>query len=196
MGSFSLSLVAPPKFSSWDVSCSDGKHTVTIERGFNGGAPFKLYVDTKLIDVLKPIRKGFILVIEYPFSCGDETLTVIFYGGQFDLLRNGELLNSKIKYEPQNILPRSYRLLLILFNWLSLISFAFVDFSNIGAYFYLFLSIMMAFSCAILILRFSTSPFYSKRKKIIYSLFMAISVAAFIVFSSRMGGIINWALRL
>ena len=169
----------------WQVECPDGTHDIAVQRTQNGSVGYKLYVDNKLFKKLTPTRKGIIMSLEYTFEWGGERLTLVVYGAKVDLVYRGQMQNTKIQYEPENVMPVSYRAALIFLNLLSCLFYIGVDFTSQTILFRLLGSVIMLLSSSGVIILNSTTPFFTKKKKIVYSLLiliLSILVVAFYAF--------------
>lgn len=180
-----------PKFLTWEVKCLDGKHSITIETGVNGAFPLKLYIDSKLTETITKPQKSFFVKVEHQFYCGEDAFTLVWFMGKMDLVHRGMLLNSKIQYEPNNAMPKAYCVLLVLLNFLSLISFIASNMSSSGVLFYFMLAIAMAAACSIHCLRAAMSPFCPKKKQLLMSLLICLGAIAFIVLLSQMDFVVK-----
>lgn len=179
-------------FSKWNVECLDGTHGITVERNTSGQVYFNLYVDTQLIQTITPTRKGLVICFEHNFECGGETLTLVLHGPKLDLVHRGILQNSKIKFEPENVLPASFRAVLLVLNFLSMLSYVGLNFiASPSSIIFFLLSVTMVLSVSVLILSYSTSPFYSKKKKIAYCVCCLLLCISIVVAFSRMGDLIG-----
>ena len=181
-------------FLTWEIECLDGVHDIMVRRNASGRVSYNLYIDNQLVEKLTPTRKGIIMSLEYTFECGGEKLTLVVYGAKIDLVYRGQLQNSKIKYEPNNILPVSYRAVLIILNLLSLLFYIGVDFTSPTIFFRLFASIIMLLSSSGVIILNSTTPFFSKKKKIAYSLLILILSILVVCFFSHLSVLFGFLL--
>jgi len=168
--------------STWTVTCSDGDHSIAVERNADERISYNLYVDTQPVRKLTPVRKGLVVHLEYNFICYGEKLTLVVYGGKIDLVHRGVLQSSKLPYEPDNVLPISVRVGLIALNLLSALFYLGVDLTTPTIVFRILISITMILSSSIMINTNAASPFYSKKKKITSSIFMLL-LSVFVVFT-------------
>ena len=160
---------------TWNINCSNGSQT-TITAQLNGSTrdPIDIIVDYKKIATVKVKKKGILPSLEYEFSCGDDQATLVVYGSSVDLAYNGILQDHKIAYNPQESLSKWYIAFLALINLGSLALFSSVKSFSTNLIMQLVLAIPMAIAGVIFSYQLPTSPFYSKNKKIIYSLLMTI----------------------
>lgn len=175
----------PEKFSSWNILCSDGiEHTITIERVANSGFPFKLYIDTQMVDTIKSTRKGCIVTAEHQFQCGGDRVLLVFYGGRLDLVHQGMLVKTNIKYNPDEKLPLYYSISLMALNILALSFFAFSNLGELSVQLSLFVSVILSLCNTILIWKNATSPFYTKKKKWLFTFLQALWGIGLVIFFS------------
>ncbi len=157
----------------WNIETSDGKHEIRIKRGDSSRAPFDVLVDGQHIDTVQYSGGGMIPQMEYNFACGEETVTLVLHGNEFDIVHRGMLVKNKTEYKPQDKLPKVYLAIVLLltaaafaviplfhFKTTSPITFGLIAISVVS-------SMLISYSYAI-------SPLKSKKKKIFISLFMIV----------------------
>ena len=165
----------------WIIDTSEGQHKVNVEIGTTFRQPMNLYVDSKKIATIKQSKYRLIPRFEYPFLCGEENLLLVLHGNKLDVVQNNYLINAKIEYCPKAILPWWYIIMLQFLNFFSFL-LPFIMGEN-GALlpFEIFCGVVMIFSCAVLIVNFATSPFFSKKRKILLS-FLPTIASWFVVY--------------
>lgn len=165
----------PKQNFTWNINCSNGdKAIITAQLNGSTRNPIDIIVDYKKLTTVKAQKRGIIPTLEYEFPCGDNKAILIVYGSTVDLVYNGILQDSKIAYNPQEKLSKWYIAFLTLINLSSLALFSTVKSFSTNLIMQLALSIPLALSGVILSYQFSTTPFYSKKKKIICSLLITV----------------------
>ncbi len=158
----------------WSIECEDGTHNILVEMGTYRDKPIVLYVDKERVDTIRCEGGGLIRNIKRDFECGGETLTLLVFGGKIDIIQNDMLQKSNIKYNPEAVLPKSYRIVFTILNILSLSLFFLpgLDFSSLPIIWGM--SALMVLLCSIVVSYCSKSPFYTRKKKILYSILITL----------------------
>jgi len=153
----------------WEIETSDGKHIIKANMGATARDPIVILVDNERVTTVQFIGKGMIPNMERSFLCGTETVTMVLHGSTIDMVFRGKFLNHKIEYNPQDALPKWFRILAVVLSfasiaecWLLPIWFELPIKSQSSS-----LAFLMIFMCTIIAINRLTTPFYSKRKKLL-----------------------------
>ncbi len=157
----------------WNIETSDGKHEIRIKRGDSSRAPFDILVDGQHIDTVQYSGSGMIPQMEYNFACGEETITLVLHGNEFDIVHRGMLVKNKVEYNPQDKLPKAYIVIALL---LTAAAFAVIPLFNFKAPSPITIGLMTISIVSSMLISYSyaISPLKSKKKKIFISLFMIV----------------------
>ena len=90
---------------SWLIHCDNGEHEVSVRLGSTARDSKNLFIDGNHVAVIRYTGKGLIPTQTYDFKCEGEKLTLVFYANKVDLVQNGMLINSKIKYVSRSSFP-------------------------------------------------------------------------------------------
>ena len=160
-------------FIEWDVECVDGHHHILAQYKSQQGTPIKLFLDDRHIANIgtQNNNRAITNTIQFNFSCGGETLTLVIYGSKIDLVQRGIMLKTQIPYLPkENISPKNLALfkavtfapmpISILVVYLLLGVAQWPSIAGIGIF-----TFVMSVGFAFLEERASEDIFFSKRKK-------------------------------
>ena len=137
----------------WILNCVDGKHTVVLQQLSSPREPMQLYVDGERTDISRKNKSPFV-IIKHSFTCVGEPALLLIFGNKVDLVFQGMLQTAKKKYDFRNIIPGWILILTLLLNAIPLIVSKWNS-----------LSLMMSFSCCVLVYLFSLNPIYSRKEK-------------------------------
>lgn len=174
-----------PNFRSWQIMCSDGiRHNISIERGTNSGFPFKLYIDSQMVDTIKSARKGAVVFVEHKFKCGGDEIIFLFHAGKLDLVHEGKLVKAKIPYNPTERLPLFWTVIMMALSVLSLLAFLRTDFGELSVKCSFVMAAFFAICNTLLVWKNATSPFYTMKKKWLFSVLQVFYCVVLVVFFS------------
>ena len=157
----------------WYIETSDGNHEIRIKRGDSSRAPFDIQVDGQHIDTVQYSGGGMIPQMEYNYTCGEERVTLVLHGNEFDIVHRGLLVKNNTEYKPQDKLPKAYIAIVLL---LTAAAIAVIPLFNFKAPSPITLGLIAISIVSSMLISYSyaISPLKSKKKKIFISLFMIV----------------------
>ncbi len=157
----------------WQIETSDGKHEIRVKMRSSSREPIDILVDGQTIDTVQYSGGGLVPQMEYDFACGEEKVTLILHGSDFDIVHRGMLVKNNTKYKPQEKLSAMYRAIVLLltcsaFAVIPLFYEKLID----GTYISFILLAASVAACLLISYAAMMSPFKSKGKKIFVTLLM------------------------
>ena len=171
-----MGLLNSKKERSWKINTADGEHNIILILGKSTREPMELFLDKRRVETIQYATAGLVPHMEYNFSCGDETLTLVVHGNNVDLVYKGVLVNNKIEYKPKEILPLAYRVVAILVS-IAAVSLIWLLRPILGApssSFAYVIALAMIGASTLLVYNQSTNPFVTKKKKYLLSLLFVL----------------------
>ena len=157
----------------WNIETSDGNHEIRIKRGDSSRAPFDIMVDGQHIDTVQYSGGGMIPQMEYNFACGEERVTLVLHGNEFDIVHRGRLVKNNTEYKPQDKLPKAYIVIALLLTAASIAVIPLFYFKTPSPITLGLIAISIV-SSMLISYSYAISPLKSKKKKIFISLFMIV----------------------
>jgi len=157
----------------WNIETSDGNHEIRIKRGDSSRAPFDIQVDGQHIDTVQYSGSGMIPQMEYNFACGEERVTLVLHGNEFDIVHRGLLVKNKVEYKPQDKLPKAYIAVVLLLTAAAIAVIPLFYFKTPSPITLGLIAISIV-SSMLISYSYAISPLKSKKKKIFISLFMIV----------------------
>ena len=163
----------------WVIEMLDGKHEITVKMGSSSRAPLPIYIDGQYACTAQ--YSGFALIpsMEYKFTCGEETVTLVLHGSDIDMVYHGNLVHHKMEYNPTDTLPIGYGILCCIltiaaFSELWIFDKLLSPSVSSSAYNFVFIAINMLLCCTVSLSRGFQSPFKTRKQKLRSCLFSVL----------------------